>query len=260
MPIEQDLLRWMEARRGRFAYGNSWAGKFTPDTSGYTDCSGVLRTAYLDCYGIDIGKMSYDIARNGREIASGTTPAGLADALATKARTGDIIAYAMRSGLHNGTAINHVDMVATGGLAWDHGGPGTGPRLLNPVTNRWLGPDAARWTIRRFIQPDKPTEKKKDMNAKQSAKLDQIHTWLKTLDLSESKIDQVWQRRGKIDQIPTMQGQIDALTVAVKQIAKGDIDMDAILDAAREGARQGATAVAAQDIADELELRVKGDS
>lgn len=160
MTIEQQeaaAIAWMEARRGKFAYSNSRPAKLDPDSSGKSDCSGVIFADYTDLgYEMADNDMSYELAAGGRHIASGNTLAQFR-AIAHLLRPGDVIGMARRSGYGAGTAINHVEMSTGPGTAsWGHGGyPSMGPNL-NSLAVSYLLPDAAWWTVRRYITT-KPT-------------------------------------------------------------------------------------------------------
>lgn len=159
-------IAWMQDRQGKFRYSNNRPQKLDPDTSGESDCSGVI---YADLtslgYTLADNDMSYELAAGGRHIASGATVDEFR-AIAPTLLPGDVIGMARRSGYAGGTAINHVEMSTGPGLhSWGHGGyPALGPNLNN-LTASYLLPDAAWWTIRRYIQPTKhttATEKKDD--------------------------------------------------------------------------------------------------
>lgn len=163
LTIEQQeaaFIAWMEARRGKFAYSNSRPAKLNPDSSGKSDCSGVIFADYT-ALGYEMADidMSYELSANGTHIASGNTVAQFR-AIMHLLRPGDVIGMARRSGHGGGTAINHVEASAGPGLhSWGHGGyPAMGPNLNN-LTVSYLLPDAVWWTARRYIttQPT-PTE------------------------------------------------------------------------------------------------------
>lgn len=148
-----ETTRIAESVLGQWAYGNSWAGKFDPETSGYTDCSGYTKWVHGK-RGRTLGKMSYDQATEGIEVASGTTVAGFL-AIAHLIQPADVTAMALKSGYRAGIAINHVEYNLGGVLSLGHGS-GVGPQRHN-LTASWLLGDARRWTVRRFIPDDKTT-------------------------------------------------------------------------------------------------------
>lgn len=161
LTIEQQetaVIAWMSARRGKFRYSNNRPQKLNPDASGESDCSGTIYADYtaLGYQMADID-MSYELAAGGRHIASGNTVAQFR-AIAHLLRPGDVIGMARRSGYGRGSAINHVELSDGPGItSWGHGGyPATGPNHNN-LTVSWLLPDAAWWTVRRYITTQ-PTE------------------------------------------------------------------------------------------------------
>lgn len=144
---------WFSWRAGKLRYGNSQPGKLNPDSSGYSDCSGAVHASYRDL-GINVGTMSYTQAKQGVEVASGTTTRQF---LAAQSRflPGDVIAMDLKYSKYTGR-VNHVEMYAGGGNSWGHGGPGLGPTFHSAVIS-WLIPSARFWTVRRFITSDDPT-------------------------------------------------------------------------------------------------------
>ena len=50
--LEAAVLGWINARLGRYRYGNAWAVKFDPDRTGITDCSGTAYRLYMAIMGI----------------------------------------------------------------------------------------------------------------------------------------------------------------------------------------------------------------
>ena len=147
------LVNWFNARIRKYYYTNDWGKKFYPDTSGGTDCSGVIYAAYQSI-GYTIGRMSYEQAKNGREIASYHGPQSGSlnafNAIIGKLQSGDIVAMGLTYGLGRGNSINHVEMYVDSGNSFGHGGPGNGPTLHNIGVN-YLLPKCAQWTVRRIL-------------------------------------------------------------------------------------------------------------
>lgn len=154
MTTGQDLVNWMIARLGKFAYSNDRPQKLSPDTSGESDCSGTVWAAHHAC-GVNLADidMSYEMAHSGFLIASGKTWEDFA-AVIPRLAPGDIIAMSIRGGYNGGKDYNHVELwTGTGFIG--HGGPGKGPTLNNPQA---LIAMSAFWTIRRhIITPPTPT-------------------------------------------------------------------------------------------------------
>ena len=162
---EQALLAWMERREASLAYSNDRPDKLYPDSSGKSDCSGVIWAAYA-AIGVRLQAvdMSYEMAAAGTPIASGATITQFR-AIAHLLRPGDIVAMALKSGYGSGTRINHVEM-STGPLltSWGHGGyPHKYGPVLTDITDAYTLGDATWWTVRRILDltPDTqptPTE------------------------------------------------------------------------------------------------------
>lgn len=154
-----ETTRIAESVLGQWQYGNSWDGKFQPERSGYTDCSGYTKWVHGK-RGRTLGNMSYDQAVEGVEVASGTTLAQFLN-VAHLIQPADVTAMALKAGYRNGIAINHVEY-NTGHVGSLGHGSGIGPRRHN-LTASWLIGDARRWTIRRFIPDDATTVAKKPL-------------------------------------------------------------------------------------------------
>ena len=162
MSVEQKqaaAIEWMKARQGKFRYSNNRPQKLDPDASGESDCSGTIYADFTSLgYQMADTDMSYELAAGGRHVASGATVAEFR-AIAHLLERADVIGMARRSGYGGGTAINHVEMSDGPGIhSWGHGGyPAMGPNHNN-LTASYLLPDAAWWTVRRYILPPTHTE------------------------------------------------------------------------------------------------------
>lgn len=110
------LLAWMQARDNTYAYRQA-PGRLEPDESGYTDCSGLVHTAYRDVCGIEIGTWTGDQHNRGRAVSSGS-----GDTDTSSWKVGDLIFINW-----NGAGIGHVEMYAGNRKVWGHGGPDDGP-------------------------------------------------------------------------------------------------------------------------------------
>lgn len=115
MSIRDDLTQWMIDRIGRYAYSQG-PGRDRPDDTGATDCSALVRYAYLRLTDVDPGTWTGHQITRGRQIP-------LADA-----QPGDLIFFDWAS---NGAtpAYDHVEMYLGGDRCIGHGGPGYGPRI-----------------------------------------------------------------------------------------------------------------------------------
>ena len=157
---EQALLAWMKHREGSLAYSNDRPDKLYPDSSGRSDCSGVIWAAYA-AIGVRLQAidMSYEMATTGTPIASGATIAQFR-AIAHLLRPGDIVAMALKSGYGSGTRINHVELSTGPGLrSWGHGGyPHKYGPVLTDITDQYTLGDATWWTVRRILDPTPDTK------------------------------------------------------------------------------------------------------
>ena len=166
-PTEEDKSMTAEADRqaviatGRSllnsaVYSNAWIGAtyalFKSRRAG--DCSDFT-AAVFEPHGYSLPGMSWQQASAGTEVArwSGARGGGIAafNAIKSKLRPADIVCMS----LQGSTGISHVNLNVDGTTALDHGGPGSGPRLLR-YDDRWLLGDATRWIVRRIIPDDKP--------------------------------------------------------------------------------------------------------
>ena len=137
-------------------YSNAWIGAtyalFKARRAG--DCSDFT-AAVFEPHGYSLPGMSWQQASAGTEVArwSGARGGGIAafNAIKSKLRPADIVCMS----LQGSTGISHVNLNVDGTTALDHGGPGSGPRLLR-YDDRWLLGDATQWIVRRIIPDDKP--------------------------------------------------------------------------------------------------------
>ena len=138
-------------------YSNAWIGAtyalFKARRAG--DCSDFT-CAVFEPHGYKLPGMSWQQASAGTEVArwSGPRGQGIAafNAIKSKLRPADIVCMS----LQGSTGISHVNLNVDGTTALDHGGPGSGPRLLR-YDDRWLLGDATQWIVRRIIPDDKTT-------------------------------------------------------------------------------------------------------
>ena len=136
-------------------YSNAWIGAtyalFKARRAG--DCSDFT-CAVFEPHGYKLPGMSWQQASAGTEVArwSGARGGGIAafNAIKGKLRPADIVCMA----LQGSSGISHVNLNVDGTTALDHGGPGSGPRVLR-YDDRWLLGDATQWIVRRIIPDDK---------------------------------------------------------------------------------------------------------
>lgn len=126
MATKQDVVNWIADRSGRFAYSQQ-KGRLQPDSTGFTDCSGLIIAAYRAIFGIDIGTYTGTMLDKCPEQVFGTEE-NSADSAINKLQVGDLIFYNWT--YHNPT-FDHVEIYAGSGKNWSHGGPGNGPNLVD---------------------------------------------------------------------------------------------------------------------------------
>lgn len=263
--IQARVLGNMRSLMGRLRYGNGKPAKFSPLTSGFSDCSGTIHWCYAQ-EGITIGGMSYDQAVEGVEIASGRTVDQFIR-ISHLLEPADIIAMGLRAGYGGGSRINHVELSEGPGVITLGHGSGIGPGR-HVVTASWLLGDATHWTVRRITtksKAEKLKEKVMSLTKTQAKALTTVNAKTDQMNYAVSKI--VLPALSRLDtariseakSLAEINGKVDALGKAVEQISGGKIDMKAITAAAEKGAREGAASVAAEDVASLLEVTPKGD-
>lgn len=144
---QQALVQWMLDREGNFYYTQGPARE-DPDRTGGADCSSVVRQAYLDVMGINIG--SYTGAQwsnnRGRRIMSGTSgqypdPGAL--------QPGDLL-FSL-TGWSGRTTVDHVDMIIDGHNLIGHtGNPPYGP-VQRTIREFLDWPNTTDWYVHRFV-------------------------------------------------------------------------------------------------------------
>ena len=145
------LAAFLLARVGQYYYSQG-SGRLTPDTSGVTDCSALVRYAYKKVAGIEIGLTTVDQQRYGDVVWRNTAgnPYGAVKNQIPDLgilRKGDLIYFGWYSTF---TRVNHVEMYLGDGRLIGHGVPGTyGPTIKSSAVNYM---NTAPWIIvRRFI-------------------------------------------------------------------------------------------------------------
>ena len=137
-------------------YSNAYVGatysQFKSRRAG--DCSDFT-AAVFEPHGYKLPGMSWQQASAGELVASWSGPRGHGiaafNAIKSKLRPADIVCMS----LQGSSGISHVNLNIDGVTALDHGGPGSGPRVLR-YDDRWLLGDATQWIVRRII-PDAKT-------------------------------------------------------------------------------------------------------
>ncbi len=204
--VGEQAVAWMAAHQGRFSYSNQQPQKLDPERYGFSDCSGVIYAAYKTL-GYTLGTMSYDQAKNGAAVADGTTSAKF-NTIMGNLRPGDIVAMARPEGVGGGSQINHVEMYDKDGYSWGHGGvPAMGPTRHKINVNGFIA-DSAFWIVRRIDTVGNPEE---ELTPEQAANLKKVYDIVSTLDMTESKVDQLWQRRATIDLLSGILNKVNSL-------------------------------------------------
>jgi cell wall-associated NlpC family hydrolase len=136
----QQLVDYMAAHAGMYAYGQG-PGRLTPDVSGYTDCSGMVYTAYMAVTGQNIGTWGGSQIQNGTLVATGGSTIDTSNL-----QLGDVVFYQWPGG--DPVNYDHTAMYAGNGKVWSHGGPGNGPVLVD-ITGFVITPVAIM--VRRYL-------------------------------------------------------------------------------------------------------------
>ena len=140
-----EAVKWVSQRMGKFAYGQG-GGRLDPDSSGYTDCSGLWWRAYQDTLGIDVGNWTGDMAKKGKRIAFSDTDSP--QQAVAKVKSGDLLLLAWKSRNPN---YDHVCGFINDGQSavYSHGGPDNGPKQMDGITDEMNV--ATMWEVRRYV-------------------------------------------------------------------------------------------------------------
>lgn len=137
-----EVVEWVRQRIGRYAYSQG-GGRLNPDSTGYTDCSGLWWRAYMDVTGVDVGTWTGQMAGKGSPVASNTD--STIQAAIPKVKAGDLLLLGGRP------SFDHVEGFTSDGGAQtlSHGGPGNGPHYFDATTE--VGYFGNSWEIRRYV-------------------------------------------------------------------------------------------------------------
>jgi len=138
--VQNSLVAWMVAHIGVYAYSQA-SGRLTPDTSGYTDCSGLTYYCYKTVTGQNIGTWTGTQNTHGTAIVSGSGAVPEAQLV-----IGDLIFY---NWSYYKSSYDHVDMYTGPNQAIGHGGPGRGPTYKNNLASRTAY--AHDWKVCRYV-------------------------------------------------------------------------------------------------------------
>lgn len=138
---QQQLAQWMIDHDRRYAYSQG-PGRLSPDTSGYTDCSGCVWYAYQQVCGLEIGTWTGTQLEHGRLIAEGSGDAPIDQLL-----PGDLCLVAWSG--YGVNAVGHVEMYIGNNQLSGHGGPGSGPYVKEDAAAYLRRP--TYWNLRRYV-------------------------------------------------------------------------------------------------------------
>lgn len=138
--LGQGVVNWMVAHVGQFAYSQG-AGRLTPLTSGYSDCSALAYFAYRQVTGLNIGTYTVAQYTKGNLVTQGSKTINLA-----LLQPGDLIFFDWPN--KGRTTVDHVEIYKGGDEMIGHGGPGKGPTIKS-VTSRVSY--AEKYFVRRHV-------------------------------------------------------------------------------------------------------------
>ncbi|QHJ77226.1 MAG: hypothetical protein [Bacteriophage sp.] len=136
------VVEWVKARIGKYDYSQG-PGRLNPDSTGYTDCSGLWWRAYMDVTGVDVGTYTGAMAQKGTLIADSNNTT-IQEAI-SKVKSGDLLLLGKRP------IFDHVEGFVSDGQAQtlSHGGPGKGPNYQNAIEEIPYFNNS--WQIRRYV-------------------------------------------------------------------------------------------------------------
>lgn len=138
------IVQKMRECEGRFAYSQG-GGRLSPDTSGYTDCSGMLWWLYWTVAGVDVNRngtayMLQQAREQGRIIRQGDhVDIGTVSDL----QPADIVLIGWD---FISTEVNHCELYMGDGRLWGQQGPGAGPTNNYDATS--FGHQCQWWIVR----------------------------------------------------------------------------------------------------------------
>lgn len=133
------VVNLMKSWEGQFNYNRTGGGRLSPETSGYTDCSGCVWAAYHKITGLDVGQSTAEMITKGTVIAKGSG----ATLPFNKMKPADIIIIWWKNGQR------HAELYCGGTEIIGQRGPGNGPTVSNNGNN--FVANAANWEIRRHL-------------------------------------------------------------------------------------------------------------
>ena len=137
---QMEIRQWMLDHLDAFAYSQG-AGRLSPETSGYTDCSALCWYVYHIITGVNTGTWTGDMLNYGKVIAEGSGNVPL-----DEMQVGDLVLMMHRA--YNPT-YDHVEMYIGNDQLCGHGGPDPGPDVINGA-QAYLA-TKYHWMVRRYI-------------------------------------------------------------------------------------------------------------
>lgn len=140
---QQQLVEFARSCLGKFAYSQG-AGRLSPETSGYTDCSGFVWYCYQKVCGIEIGTWTGEQVNNGKEIGSGSG----GNLPENEMQPGDLVIFGYGSPYSDSS---HVEMYIGNNQLIGHGS-GQGPKLKEDA-NYYAGGNYNWdcWVVKRYV-------------------------------------------------------------------------------------------------------------
>lgn len=136
---QQDIVALYTSWIGQFDYGQG-AGRLTPTTSGYGDCSSTIWFAYQQITSMDIGTWTGAMEGTGTLIMEGSGGNLPLDQM----QLADIILYWWSAG-----TSDHVELYIGGNRTCGHGGPGKGPTIKEDA--QAYAARAIKWQVKRYL-------------------------------------------------------------------------------------------------------------
>lgn len=137
---QNQLVEFAKSCLGKFQYSQG-AGRLSPETSGYTDCSGFCWYCYQKICGIEIGTWTGAQAEKGEQIAKGSGGNLPED----KMQPADLIIFGY------GSNTTHVEMYIGNNQCIGHGS-GQGPKLREDANAYCAGNyNWSSWQVRRYV-------------------------------------------------------------------------------------------------------------
>ena len=138
---QMQIRQWMLDHLDAFAYSQG-AGRLSPETSGYTDCSGLCWYVYHIITGVNTGTWTGDMLNYGEKVAEGKGGLPL-----DQMQVGDLVLMMHRS--YNPT-YDHVEMYIGNDQLCGHGGPDPGPDVKEGSASEYMKTQYY-WMVRRYI-------------------------------------------------------------------------------------------------------------